>query len=222
MSLGMVSRKSLSLFTAVGGWRTLAEGVASRALFLVAYLLTGRVPVSALVAVGGVVVFAVVRLCTARKVWQPAVGLVVVGLSALLAGSTGNAVDYYLSTIVLQAGGGALFLLSVLARRPIIGLALGIARGEGRAWRRDPARRRRYDLCTAVFLAKFALATAVLVPLYLTGVVIPLGIAATLLGGAPAAGACVYVCRRILRRAPGTGRCVAEDPAGAGLGNGMP
>ncbi|WP_245191901.1 hypothetical protein [Amycolatopsis azurea] len=42
MGLDMLTRKSLSLFSAVGGWRTVAEGVASRALFLVAYLATAR------------------------------------------------------------------------------------------------------------------------------------------------------------------------------------
>jgi hypothetical protein len=202
MSLSMLTQKSLSLFSAVGGWRTVAEGVASRVLFLVAYLLTGQVLTSALIAVGGVFVLAVVRLCTAGKVWQPAIGLIVVGVSALLAGSTGHAVDFYLTAVLLQAGGGVVFLLSMLVRWPVIGLVMGTVRGEGLAWRRDRRQRRRYYVCTAVFLAKFTIATAVLVPLYLAGTVIPLGIAATLLGGAPAAGVCVYLCWRILRKDP--------------------
>jgi hypothetical protein len=200
MSLSMLTQKSLSLFSAVGGWRTVAEGVASRVLFLVAYLLTGQVLTSALIAVGGVFVLAVVRLCTAGKVWQPAIGLIVVGVSALLAGSTGHAVDFYLTAVLLQAGGGVVFLVSMLVRWPVIGLVMGAVRGEGLAWRRDRRQRRRYYVCTAVFLAKFTIATAVLVPLYLAGTVIPLGIAATLLGGAPAAGVCVYLCWRILRK----------------------
>lgn len=196
MSLTALTQKSLSLFTAVGGWRTVAEGVASRALFLVAYLLTGQVLTSALIAVGGVLVFAVVRMCTDRKFWQPAVGLLVVGISALLAGSTGKAVDFYLTAVLLQTGGFVVFLVSMLVRWPIIGLVMGAVHGERFAWRRG----RRYQVCTAVFLAKFAIATAVLLPLYLTGQVTALGIAATLLGGAPAAGACVYLCWRILRK----------------------
>lgn len=202
MSLSMLTQKSLSLFSAVGGWRTVVEGVASRALFLVAYLLTGQVLTSALIAVGGVLVFAVVRLCTAGKVWQPAIGLIVVGVSAMLAGSTGHAVDFYLTAILLQAGGGVLFLVSILVRWPITGLVMGTVRGESHAWRRDHQQRRRFYLCTAVFLAKFTIATAVLVPLYLAGTVVPLGIAATLLGGAPAAGVCVYLCWRVLREDP--------------------
>ncbi|MGW5700826.1 DUF3159 domain-containing protein [Amycolatopsis japonica] len=204
MSLDMLTRKSLSLFSAVGGWRTVAEGVASRVVFLVAYLATGQVLTSALITVGGVVVLAAVRLFTDRKVWQPAIGVLVVGVSAMLAGNTGQAADFYLTTVFVQAGATALFLVSILVRWPMIGLALGMLRGERLAWRRDRPRRRRYYLCTAVFLAKFAIATAALVPLYLAGTVIPLGIAATLLGGAPAAGVCLYLCWRILREEPRT------------------
>jgi uncharacterized protein DUF3159 len=204
MSLGMVTRKSLSLFGSLGGWRTVAEGVASRALFLVAYLLTGQVWTSGLIAVGGVLVFAVARLCTARKIWQPVLGLILVGVSALLAGSTGNAVDFYLTTLLVQVGCGVVFLVSVLVWWPAIGLVMGTLRGESSAWRQDRGQRRRYYACTAVFLAKFTIATAVLLPLYSAGAVVPLGIAATLLGGAPAAGACVYLCWRVLRDDPRT------------------
>ncbi|MGW3961558.1 DUF3159 domain-containing protein [Amycolatopsis sp. NPDC005003] len=204
MSFGMLTQKSLSLFGAVGGWRTVAESVASRALFLVAYLSTAQVLTAALIAVGAVFAFAVVRLCTAGKAWQPAVGLIVVGVSALLAGGTGNAVDFYFTSILWQLAGGVLFLVSILVRRPLIGLVVGTARGERTAWRRDPRDRRRYYVCTAVFLAKYAIAAAVLVPLYLAEELIPLGIAATLLGGAPTLGVCVYLCWRILRPAPET------------------
>ncbi|MEU8399887.1 DUF3159 domain-containing protein [Nonomuraea sp. NPDC048892] len=199
MSLNVLTQKSLSWFAAMGGWRTVAEGATSRVLFLVAYLVTDQVSTSALVAVGGVVVFAAARVFTDRKYWQAAVGLVVVGASALLAGSTGHAVDFYLPTVLMQAGGGVVFLVSIVVRWPVIGLALGAARGERFGWRRDPARRRRYQVCTAIFLAKYGIATMVLVPLYLAGKVTPLGIAATLLGGAPAMGVCVYLCWRILR-----------------------
>ncbi|GAA2807686.1 DUF3159 domain-containing protein [Crossiella cryophila] len=199
MSLSLLTQKSVSLFTAIGGWRTVAEGVASRALFLLAYLLSGQVLTSALVAVGGVLVFAAVRVFTDGKYWQAALGLVMVGISAALAGSTGQAVDFYLPAVLIQSAGTAVFLASMLVRWPVIGLAVGAARGERFDWRRDPAQRGRYQLCTAIFATKFGLATAVLIPLYLADQVTGLGIAATLLGGAPAAGACVYLCWRILR-----------------------
>lgn len=109
MRLALLTEKSLTLFAAVGGWRTVAEGVASRVVFLVAYLVAGRVSTAALIAVGGVVVFAAVRAFTARKYWQAGIGLVIVGASAFLAGSTGKAVDFYLPGLLMQAAGGGVF-----------------------------------------------------------------------------------------------------------------
>jgi uncharacterized membrane protein len=199
--LDLLTERSLSLFAAVGGWRTIAEAVASRALFLIAYLLTGRVGSSALVAVGGVAVFAAVRVFSDRKYWQAIGGLLVVGASALLAGSTGRGVDFYLLDVLRTAGAGAVFLVSLLVRWPVLGLVIGAARGERFGWRRDRRRRRLYSACTLLFLAKFVLTAAVLVPLYLAGQVAALGIACTLLG-APAMGACAYLCWRILRGEP--------------------
>ncbi|MFD0886486.1 DUF3159 domain-containing protein [Streptosporangium algeriense] len=198
MNLTMLTRRSLSLFAAVGGWRTLAEAVASRALFLVAYLTSGRVPTSALIAVGGVFAFAVARVWTDRKYWQAAGGLLVVGVSAFLAGSTGRGVDFYLVGVLTSVVGGVVFLASMLVRWPVIGLALEATGDDRFGWRRDRARQRRYQKCTAVFLAKFAIGTALMVPLYLSGQVVALGIASTLLT-TPATAACAYLSWRILR-----------------------
>lgn len=198
MNVDLLTQASLSLFAAVGGWRTVAEALASKALFLVAHLVTGQVSTSALVALGGVAVIAVVRMCTDRKYWQAAAGLVAVGVSAWLAGSTGQAVDFYLTNVVSNACAAVVLLASMLVRWPVIGLVMGAARGERFGWRRDRARRRRYQACTAVLLAKFGIAAAVMVPLYLDGHVVALGVSATLLG-TPAVGACAYVCWRILR-----------------------
>ncbi|MER5649873.1 DUF3159 domain-containing protein [Streptosporangium sp. NPDC002524] len=198
MTLGVLTRRSLTLFAAVGGWRTVAEAVVSKAVFLIAHLLTGRVLLSALVAVGAVAVFAIVRACTDRKYWQAGAGLVIVGVSASLAGGTGQAVDFYLVSVSLPAVAGTVFLVSMLARWPIIGGLVEGLRGERSGWRRDRARLRRYQACTAVFLAKFGLSVTVMVPLYLAERVTALGIAATVLG-APASGLCAYACWRILR-----------------------
>jgi hypothetical protein len=89
-------------------------------------------------------------------------------------------------------------LISMLARWPAIGLLVGWVRGEGVTWRRDREHRRRYQACTAVFLAKFTIAPLVMTPFYLAGQVMALGIAATVLG-TPAFAACVYFSWRILR-----------------------
>jgi hypothetical protein len=194
----LLTQRSLSLFAAMGGWRTVVEAVASRLLFLVVYLLTGQVLTSALVAVGGVLVFAVLRVYTDRKWLQAGAALAVVGISALLAGSTGRGVDFYLLDVLRTLGGGLVVLVSMLVGWPVVGVVVGVIRGERFAWRREPARRRRYQLCTAVFLAKYVVVGAVLVPLYLAGQVVALGLTATVLNTLTLGG-CVYLCWRILR-----------------------
>jgi hypothetical protein len=196
--MNLLTRKSLSLADAIGGWRVIAEAIASRVLFMVVYLITGQVLTSALVAVGGVLVLAVIRLRTERKWWRAVIPLAVVGLSALLAGGTGKAVDFYLPEMVPDLVLAPVFLVSMLIRLPVIGLVVGTARGERLGWRHDPARRRLYQRCTAVFLAKFVFAAVVMVSLYLAGTLVGLGIAATVLA-TPALAGCVYLCWRMLR-----------------------
>lgn len=198
MKASALTQRSQSLFVAMGGWRTVAEIFASRVLFLVSYILTGRVLFSALVAVGGVLVFAVFRIWADRKYWQATGGLFMVGLSALLAGSTGQGVDFYLTDILRNVLVAVVLLVSMLVRWPAVGLLVGAARGEKLTWRRDRVQRRRYQACTAVFLAKYALAPLVLLPFYLAGQVVALGITAALVG-TPAVAVCVYFCWRILR-----------------------
>jgi hypothetical protein len=195
----LLARKSLSVVDAIGGWRTIAEAIVSRVLFLILYLFTGQVLTSALVAVGGVLVFGVLRRRTEGKTWwQAVVPLAVVGLSALLAGGTGNALDFYLPEMLPDLILGPVFLVSMLIRLPVIGLVVGGARGERCTWRRDRARRRLYQRCTAVFLVKFAVAAVVMASLYLAGSVVGLGVA-TIVLTAPALAACVYLCWRMLR-----------------------
>ena len=211
MRASALTQRSPSLFAAIGGWRTVAEIFVSRVLFLISYLLTGRVLFSAVVAVCGVVVFAVFRVWADKKYWQALAGLVVVGISAVLAGSTGEGVNFYLPDIVRNVGAAVVVALSMLVRWPVIGLLVGAARGERLSWRRDRAQRRRYQNCSAVFLAKFVIAPLVMTPLYLAGQVVALGIVAVLVG-TPAIALCVYFSWRILRT-PTTESRTRESPS---------
>lgn len=198
MKARVLTQKSQSLFAAMGGWRTVAEIFTSRVVFLISYLVTREVWFSALTAVGAVVVFAVVRVWADRKYWQATAALVMVGISALLAGGTGQGINFYLPDIVRNLGAALVLAVSMLVRYPFIGLLVGPARGERLSWRQDREKRRRYQACTGVFLAKFTLAPLVMAPFYLAGQVVALGIAATLLG-TPAIAVCVYFSWRILR-----------------------
>jgi len=201
MSIHEFSHRSRATFAMVGGWRTIAEAVVSRAVFLVVYLLTDRVLVSAFVAVGGVLALAIVQAGRSRKYWPAVISVSIVGLSALSAGGTGDGVGFYLPEIAINVAVGTVCGLSLLVGWPAVGLAVGLARGDRTGWRHDRAQRRRYQLCTALFLAKDTVATALAVPLFVTGHVIGLGIVCTLLGP-PAIAACAWWSWRILSAVP--------------------
>ncbi|GAA1659188.1 hypothetical protein GCM10009765_05690 [Fodinicola feengrottensis] len=211
--MSFLTRKSLSLLDTVGGWRTIAEAVTIRALFLLVYLRTGQVLPSALIAVGCVLIIALIRVIRQpEKWWRAGIPLAIVGLSTILAGGTGHAVDFYLPEMLPDLVLGPIVLISMLIQLPIVGLIVETARGDqlGRFnWRRDLVRRRRYQRCTAVFLTKFALAAGVMIPLYVSENVIALGIATTVLT-TPALAVCLYLCWRILRTQQSTGTIPAS------------
>jgi hypothetical protein len=117
-----------------------------------------------------------------ESVQQTVYGLVGVGLGALLAARSGNAADFYLPGLLISAGYGLVYLISILVGWPILGVVLGPLLGEGMSWRQDPARRRAYTRASWLWVLMFGLRLAVQIPLYLSGAAIALGVARIAMG----------------------------------------
>ena len=75
-----------------------------------------------------------------------------------------------------------MFLISILAGWPIIGIVVGLVRSEGSKWRKNRHHKRVYMGVTAMWVAMFALRLAVEYPLYLAGDIAGLGAAKLVLG----------------------------------------
>jgi len=196
----------------LGGPRGLVDAGLPGAVFGVVYGLTGRHLATALaVALGCGALLFVVGLIQRRPVTQALTGLVGVGVMAGAALLTHKASNFYLPSILKNAGYALAYLLSVVVRWPLLGLLLGPLMGEGLGWRQDPRRLRAYSQASLVWAAMFALRLAIQLPLYLSGRVAALGVAGVLLGIPPflAAGWATLV---ILRRTP---RVVPRDGADA-------
>lgn len=107
---------------------------------------------AALGVAGAVLVWRLVR----REPIQPAIsGFLGVGICALIAWRMGEAKGFFLFGIYTSLVYGAAFLISILVRRPLVGVVWGVLNGHGGDWRGDPRVVRLYDLATAVWVLVF-------------------------------------------------------------------
>lgn len=173
---------SLDVWSSVGGWRGLAEATLPPAAFLVVFILTeelGPALISSLVVAGA---FAVVRLLQRGTLVQAVSGMVGVGLCALVAQQTGEARDFYILGMLVNALYISGFIVSIALKWPLVGLLFGFIRGQGVAWRHHDSLRRRYALATWVLIAIMTLRLLVQVPLYFADAFGPLGTARLVMG----------------------------------------
>nr|WP_051048119.1 DUF3159 domain-containing protein [Rhodococcus sp. AW25M09] len=112
----------------------------------------------------GVALWAALGVAAAVLVWrliqrspiQPAIsGFFGVGICAFIAYRTGDAKGYFLFGIYTSLVYGGAFVLSVLARWPLVGVIWGYLNGKGTAWRRDRSAVRYYDVATIAWAAVF-------------------------------------------------------------------
>jgi hypothetical protein len=126
--------------------------------------------------------FALVRLLRRQRPGAALSGAALVAVSAVLVLVTGDANANYLPGFFINAAYGLAFLVSLLVRRPLVGVVTGLLTSDS-GWGSDPARRRVAGWLTLLWVALFAIRLAVEVPLYLAGdKVVELGVARIVLG----------------------------------------
>ncbi|GAA3820582.1 DUF3159 domain-containing protein [Cellulomonas soli] len=188
-----LTQEEFSALDALGGVRGVVESVVPGLLFVVVYLAAGQRLAPALIASAGAAVLAVlVRLVQRTPPTQAFSGVLGVGIGVLWAWRTGEAEDYFLYGLLVNAGYLAGTLVSVLVGWPLVGLVMGLFDKAGPlaggswpaavAWRQDRSLRRRYTLATWPWVALFGLRLLVQVPFYLGGEVAWLGTAKLAMG----------------------------------------
>nr|WP_245549785.1 DUF3159 domain-containing protein [Gordonia effusa] len=116
-----------------------------------AFGLTGAI-IAALVC--AVVIFAI-RLVR-REPLNPAIsGLLGVAICAFIAHRTGDAKGYFLFGIWTMLAYAGVFVLSILLRWPLVGVAWNAINGNGHAWRKHRPTLLAYDLATALWAVVF-------------------------------------------------------------------
>ncbi len=171
-----------ALLSAMGGVRGLAESILPGLGFVVVYTFTGELLPSVLIPLAIAALFVVLRVVQKQPYTSAFAGVLGIGLSAGLSLITGRAQDNFL----LGFGINAVFLLalvvSLVVRRPLIGVIASLITGEGAPWRLDKTKFRVALVATVLWCALFALRLAVEVPLYFADATQALGVVKLILG----------------------------------------
>jgi hypothetical protein len=112
---------------------------------------------AAIAAALGVATVILVWRLARRETAQPAIsGFIGVGVCALIAYVMGESKGYFLLGIWSSLVYAAVFALSVLIRRPVVGYVWGWVNGHDRAWRQVRRAVLAFDIATIVWVLVFA------------------------------------------------------------------
>jgi hypothetical protein len=147
------------LLDSFGGWSGTTVTAIPPVVFVAANAWTGLHTAIIAALVSGVVL-AIYRLVRRQPVQQALTGLFSVGIAAAIAARTGQARGFFLLGIVAAIGYAAIFAVSLLVRRPLVGVLWEFLDPsplpEGTRWHRVPRLFRAYTIATLAALAMFA------------------------------------------------------------------
>jgi hypothetical protein len=171
------------VLNALGGKRGLIDSGLPSLVFLVVFNISGKdVDTALYAAVALSILLTLLRLIKRETIQHAFSGLIGVGICALISKRTGNAADFYLPGLWINAAYGLLYAITNLVKWPILGVMLGPILGENLLWRKDPARLNAYIKAGWLWVAMFAARLIVQYPLYKSGNINILGTARLLMG----------------------------------------
>ena len=150
------ARPAPLLVESIGGWRGLVDSGLPVVVFVAVNAAAGLAAAVWAALAAGAVLF-VLRLARRESVQQALSGFFGVAVAAFIAARTGEAKGFFLLGIWASFAYAAIFLVSVLARWPVVGVIWEYVDGgdAGTGWRRDRALMRVYTWCTLVWVAVF-------------------------------------------------------------------
>jgi len=171
------------VLNALGGKRGLIDSGLPSLVFLIVFNISGKDVNAALyAAVALSILLTLLRLIKRETIQHAFSGLIGVGICALISKRTGNAADFYLPGLWINAAYGLLYAITNLVKWPILGVMLGPILGENLLWRKDPARLNAYIKAGWLWVAMFAARLIVQYPIYKSGNINVLGTARLLMG----------------------------------------
>ena len=170
------------ILKAMGGTKGLLDSGLPALIFLIIFNITKEVQQAAYGALALSLVLTIIRLAKRETIQHAISGVIGVAICAWLSNRTGKAEDFYLPGLWTNAIYGAVYLVSILVRWPIIGVIIGPLLEENFRWRKDPLRTKVYIKATWLWVGMFAIRLLVQYPLYISGNVNALGTARLIMG----------------------------------------
>jgi hypothetical protein len=133
-------------------------------------------------AIGVAVAIAIWRIVRKEQLMPAISGIFGVAIAAFIAYRVGEAKGFFLYGIWVSGALGAVFLISILARWPAVGVIWGTLNGHGMGWRSDLKSRRDYDIATAAWTLVFIARVVVQQWLYTADQTTLLGVARIAMG----------------------------------------
>ena len=144
-----------TLLEQMGGVSGLVYSSVPVLVFVGVYLPSHSLAVAIWASVASAVAILIWRIVRKEPV-QPAIsGIFGVAIAAFIAYKTGSARGYFLFGIWTSLAYGGAFLVSIVVRWPLAGVAWSALNGTGMGWRADKLGRRYYDLATVVWVLVF-------------------------------------------------------------------
>jgi hypothetical protein len=222
---GLREQTRQQLLASLGGWSGTVVAAIPPVVFVIVNALTSLRPAIIAALASGVAV-ALYRLVRREPLQQAVTGLFSVAVAAAIAARTGQARGFFLLGIAAAIGYAAVFAVSLLIRRPLVGVLWEFLDPtplpEGRHWRRVPALFRAYCIATGAVLLMFAARALVQLQLFQENRTGWLAVT-KLVMGFPLYLAVVAVCFWVVRRARHRlGLTAATDDSATTDGDGPP
>lgn len=170
-----------ALWAAVGRTRGVVEALLPGIGFLLTYTMTQNLVWSVSAPLVVAIAFILARLVQKSPVMPAIAGLVGIAASAGVALWSGRAEDNFVLGFVVNGLWVVGLLISLAARRPLVGVFAGVLVGD-ESWRSDPGTRLVATGATWLWVGVFSARLAVQLPLYFAGQVSALALAKLLMG----------------------------------------
>lgn len=196
----MAGRDPESLASLLGGRGGAVDATVPPVAFVAAWLVTGQSIVAGVVAaLAAATLVAGWRLTRGSQPRAALVGLLMVGLAALIVLRTGRAADFFLVQLATNLASALAWLVSITIRWPLLGVVVGAVLGQKTRWRRDPVLLRAYGRGSWVWVLQYVVRLAVFAPLWMADQVVALATARVVLTW-PLVAACLAVSWWVVRR----------------------